>query len=187
MGRRHGTKGSTGGTRPRLHREAVNERAGSYEPDPSIVAMLRRTWARREILRDRERVMIHSFLQRVRVAPLSQAQWDTATSIAERVSKGSIAHEVGLLKALLTKRRALDPGEIAMVESMLRDAEGRPLTEPQRRWLDRVAKQVGAVYEEAEVYDVPGVCRVAGAPPVVKVERWGALPVKPPRRALPVG
>lgn len=96
---------------------------------------------------------------------------DTVSRYAQPV--GPVPGQASLLRALLSKR--LEPKEREMASSMLRRAEGEPLSERQAAWLVHTAKAYGAVDEGPDV-------ALAPPPGILRIESWGALPARPPGR-----
>lgn len=78
---------STGGSRARERPEQEGRRA-AYEAPPSVLALLRGTWAKRQHLTEREREAIFSMLTRAQTAPLSEKQIDYAQTIGKGVGVG---------------------------------------------------------------------------------------------------
>jgi hypothetical protein len=85
-----GRKGSTasGGGRSRIHRETVSDRRARYDAPPALLALLRATWTKRNLLAPKAREMIASFLRQAQAGPLTDKQIDAAAAIGQSVAVG---------------------------------------------------------------------------------------------------
>lgn len=84
---RHQGKLGTIGTR-RSGSAGENDRPAAFDAPPSVLALLRTTWGRRDRLDAKERAIISSFLERVQARPLTEAQLELAKTIGRRVGVG---------------------------------------------------------------------------------------------------
>lgn len=81
-------KNSTGGSRPIVHREAVNDWAVGYEPQPSVLALLRGIWGKRDLLDASDRAKVWGFLRWVEKKALTPAQLESAKRLGSSVGVG---------------------------------------------------------------------------------------------------
>jgi hypothetical protein len=65
-----------------------NDRPATYDAPPSVLALLRTTWGRRDRLDAKESAIVRSFLERVQARPLTEAQLQLARTIGKRVGVG---------------------------------------------------------------------------------------------------
>ena len=76
------------GPQARERAAAVNDRPAAFDAPPSVLALLRTTWGRRDRLDAKEREIVRSFLERVLARPLTEAQLQLAKEIGRRVGVG---------------------------------------------------------------------------------------------------
>lgn len=85
---KHRGRNSTGGARPTIRREAVNERPAPFEPDDRVAALLRAIWSRRAELTTSSRELVFSLLGQARTQPLTDKQLDAAATIGRQLGIG---------------------------------------------------------------------------------------------------
>lgn len=76
------------GLQARERAAAVNDRPAAFDAPPSVLALLRTTWGRRDRLDAKESAIVRSFLERVQARPLTEAQLQLARTIGKRVGVG---------------------------------------------------------------------------------------------------
>lgn len=84
---RHQGKLGTIGAR-RSGSAVENDRPAVYDVPPSVLALLRTTWGRRDRLDAKEREIVRSLLERVQARSLTEAQLELAKTIGRRVGVG---------------------------------------------------------------------------------------------------
>lgn len=95
---------------------------------------------------------------------------------------------VALLRSIWEKRSLLSANQRNAVHDWLQRVQRGPLTEPQTAWAVRIGASLGIGYDDPAFDDPPSTASASRRAPlmpagVLRVERWGALPAKPPGKA----